>query len=547
MSASSSRWTPRALVGTITRSVWRWQLVLTFCVVIMGAAVALLDPSWYGDAAFLCGMVLIVLVAALTLAVHWARFSKRAVLAVPLVDIVAIGLLASAAPTLGFLWFFPVTWIATYYGIPTLSGALALVLAMQIPGWLADQRSAESTLTALIVMLSLVFLGITITTGTRRTLAFRHLMRRQSRQLDRALQRVRAQEQRTRGLFDALGIALVRVDDDGHVIAANAAYRALYSLSEQDLDQPPRAIEYDGYRGRALPPDRTAIARAARGERTSGERLWLYDATGTWRALTLTTHARAGAGALLELADDTANVTSGDGSRSAISAISHELRNPLTAILGHADLLLDTADLTPRQREHATVIESAAERMLTLVRRLLDNRPAEPTVEPFDLGDLAVSALAAFTPSASAAELTMTGDIAPDLSVTGDAFRMRQVIDNILSNAIKYTPRSGRVEVKAAREGDRVRLSISDSGIGIADDEVAKVFDPYFRAHSALDGGISGTGLGMGISREIVRQHHGDIALRSALGHGTTATITLPLTRDQDACAGAGTHEGDEK
>ncbi|MBN9216095.1 MAG: hypothetical protein ABS62_12070 [Microbacterium sp. SCN 70-200] len=532
MNTSASRWADNALIGTLTRSVWQWQLILTFCVVIMGMIAALFNISLFGDGRFLTGLIVIVTVGALSITVHWARLSRRAVLAVPLADIVAIGLLAAALQPFAFLWVLPIAWVATYYGTFTLLTTLGVVLISQAPGWITAGRDGEASLTVLIVLLALGFLGATISIGTSRTRAFRHLLQRQSRQLDRALQRVQAQERSSSRLFDTIGLALARINEEGHIVASNAAFRRLYALVDGDARHPTRSVEYDGHRGNALPPDQTSLALAARGERVQGERVWLYDADGEWHALSLSIYDRAGddpRGALLEFEDDSAVVASEAAARSAASAISHELRNPLTAILGHVDLLVEEGELTQSQREHALVIESAAERMLTLIRRLLDTRPAEPTEQAFDLGELARNSVAAFTPSAAARTLTITTDIAPDLLVTGTAFRMRQVIDNVLSNAIKYTPRGGSVTVTGRRDDATVTLVVADSGIGMAPADVERVFDPYFRADTAIDSGATGTGLGMGISREIVQQHHGEITLRSALASGTTVTITLPV------------------
>lgn len=531
---SADRWTERNLVGSIARSVWQWQLILTLSVVVMGAVVAVLDPHLFGSVPFLTGLLLIVAIGLAAIGLDWTRHPTRVALTVPLLDTAAIGLLAASTQPFSFLWCFPVAWIATYYGTPALVSALGIALATQVPQWWNGGRTVETTLTLLIIIVSLGFLGITISIGTRRTRALRHLMRRQSQQLDRAIQRIVAEGRRADALFDAVGVALARVDEHGQLLAANAAYRALYSYPGDDLTHPSSAVEYADYLGDALSPDQTAVARAAAGERVTNERMWLYDATGEWRALSLSIRERnidaGGArGAIIEIVDDSASVRQQTESRSQASAVSHELRNPLTAILGHADLLLDDEALDPAAKEHAKVIENAAERMLVLIRGLLGNtQPSDRAPRDFDLGSVTASAVAAFSPTATAKNVTVVDEISRSLPVSGDGFRMRQVVDNLISNAIKYTPRGGTVVVSTSSTADTAELRIADTGIGIGADDLVRVFDPYFRAQSATDGHVGGTGLGMGIARDIVRHHHGDITVTSALGQGTTVTVTLP-------------------
>lgn len=112
----------------------------------------------------------------------------------------------------------------------------------------------------------------------------------------------------------------------------------------------------------------------------------------------------------------------------------------------------------------------------------------------------------------------------------GDAFRVRQVVDNVLSNAVKYAQRGGKVTVRGIRPSDQdVALEISDTGFGIAAEDLPRIFDPEFRTVAARESGIPGTGLGLGISRDIVAQHGGHLDVRCVLGHGTTVRITLPV------------------
>lgn len=529
-----SRWDDAQLLGTIVRSVWQWQLVVAFSVVTVGVVVAMLSPEILAGGWFTAGLVVTAATTAITLVTPWARVPRWAI-ALPFVNTAAIGLLSTTQQALGFLWIIPVAWIATYYSASAVAVALALVLALQVARWWVPGTDAAAPLDVVIVLLALGFLGVAMLQGTRRARAYRHLLRRNSRQLDRALKRATTQERQSTRLFDAIGTALAIVDAEGRIERTNSAYRSLYGYADGDDRHPARAVEYSAYRGAAVPRDETTLARAARGERARHEPLWIYDADGEWRALSLSIRPRTaelpgdGTRTIIELDDVTASEIGRRAQRAATSAVSHELRNPLTVILGHADLLLDDESLTPSQREHASLIEGAAERMLALTSSLLDaNRPAEAG-EGFDLTAITTAAAEAFAPAASAADIRLVLDAGDGLPVPGDAFRMRQVVDNLVSNAIKYTPRGGTVRVGAGVEGARAVLTVSDTGIGIGESDLENVFRPYFRAHSATAGGIPGTGLGMSIVRTIVEQNHGTVALTSTLGEGTTATVVLPL------------------
>lgn len=540
---NTTRWSDAALLGTIARSIWQWQLAVAFGAVTVGVGVVLLDPQLFAQNEFLGGFALLAATTMVTLVTPWARV-PRAAIAVPFVDLIAIGLLTSAEAALGYLWIVPVVWISMYYSALVIVVALGLLFCFQVTRWWAPDASP---LQLVIVMLTLGSLAVTVHQGARRTRAYRHLIRRQSRQLDRALARRTNDEARAQALFESISTALARVDAHGQLDLTNAAYRRLYAYDDTDYRHPSRAVEYDAYRGTALPREQTSVARAARGERVIDEVIWLYGADEQWRALSLSIRGRPGVTAppgtpgsppsplpaddisIIELVDVTAIEDERRARRAATSAVSHELRNPLTVILGHADLLVESPDLTPAAREHAALIEMGAERMLTLTSSLLDTNRVTDTAREFDLSAIATAAVDAFAPAAASTGIALTLEVGEALLVGGEGFRMRQVVDNLVSNAIKYTPRGGTVATTARREGDDAVLTVRDTGIGIGPGDLERVFAPYFRAQSATASGIAGTGLGMSIARTIVEEMRGTITLDSALGAGTTATVRLPL------------------
>ena len=541
MPTTESRWADSQLIGTRVRSVWQWQLIFTFSVVVITLVVGILDVRLLASTGYLTGVFVIIICSIATLVTPWARTPRHAAFVLPLVDIVAIGFLTLEQPSLGYLWLFPIAWVATYFGTAEIVLSISAVGVMSLADPSRWGFSPEVLVELLIILLALTFLAITIAVGARRTRAFRILARNQAQRLTATVDRVQSAEQRVNSLFDSISVALARVTRGGEIVSANAAYRALYSLDTQDLRFPlGGAVEYSDYRGRALSPSETAIARAGRGEVVENERLWLFDRTGTWRALGLSIRDAAPNSvgqptAVIELADLTAVAEAQRERPHVTRVVAHELRNPLTVILGHADLLLEGSNLTPGQRDHLDVIESASERMLTLIQGLLaQSTDAEDHHATFDAAHLVEASIAAFEPAASASALAIDPVVAGPLPVDGDEFRLRQVVDNIMSNAIKYSDR-GTLRVTAGLDDDGcVVISVADEGIGMTPEDVERVFTPYFRAQNAQEGSAQGTGLGMGITRDIVEAHGGSIAVESALGRGTTVTVRLPAAgRDE--------------
>jgi PAS domain S-box-containing protein len=221
-----------------------------------------------------------------------------------------------------------------------------------------------------------------------------------------------------------------------------------------------------------------------------------------------------------------------------LSMVTHELRNPLAVILGTLDLLDDGPgdDLDPEERhQHLSTIGRCARRLSVMTNDLLDLARLESGVlkvelVPLDLTELLTESLATTAVTADAKELTLRSDLPSSLWVHGDPDRLRQVADNLLSNAVKYTPHGGTVTVSARPDTAApgwVTWTVADTGIGIPADERPRLFRRFYRASTALQAQIPGTGLGLVITRTIIERHHGTIAVADA-EPGATFVIRLP-------------------
>ena len=223
-----------------------------------------------------------------------------------------------------------------------------------------------------------------------------------------------------------------------------------------------------------------------------------------------------------------------------VALVSHELRTPLTSIRGYLELVLDddSGQLTDEQRQFLNVVERNSDRLQRLVGDLLfvaqvDAGQLSLELDHLDAVEVGAEAVEAARPAADqkGLELRLGGDEQAEL--IGDRARLAQLVDNLVSNAIKFTPAGGHVDV-AVRSGEgKVTIEVSDSGMGISTVERERLFQRFYRTPSATSQAIPGTGLGLAISKAIVDAHEGTIELESTPGRGTTFRITIPAHVNQ--------------
>jgi signal transduction histidine kinase len=250
-------------------------------------------------------------------------------------------------------------------------------------------------------------------------------------------------------------------------------------------------------------------------------------------------HARAEAEAAVRLRDV------------FFSVAAHELKTPLTSLLGQAQLLLRRIargrsgmpdDLDATLVRSASVVAAQAERLNKMVSSLLDiaridqGRLAIDQM-PLDLGALARQVVEEVQPTLG--QHTVLFEEEPDdVTIEGDALRLEQVLQNLISNAVKYSPDGGVVRVRVARRASRALLEVEDQGIGIPEAQLPHLFDRFYRADNTVPYHISGMGIGLFVVREIVGLHGGEITVKSQQGAGSTFSIWLPLPEPALATTG---------
>ncbi len=220
-----------------------------------------------------------------------------------------------------------------------------------------------------------------------------------------------------------------------------------------------------------------------------------------------------------------------------VALISHDLRTPLTSIMGYVELVLDSDELPESERAHLEVVDRNSERLLRLVNDLLfvarfEAGEMDLTFSRLDLSGVVRQAVQEAIPRAAVKHITLRSDVEDALVVSADRGRMFQLLDNLVGNAIKFTPEGGRVGVHLSEEGGSVKLEVADSGIGIAVEDQRHLFERFYRASNTRDGQVPGTGLGLYIAHAIVESHGGRIAVESEPGNGTRFCVDLPLVRE---------------
>jgi two-component system phosphate regulon sensor histidine kinase PhoR len=225
-----------------------------------------------------------------------------------------------------------------------------------------------------------------------------------------------------------------------------------------------------------------------------------------------------------------------------LATVNHELRTPLTSIMAYLDMIQESTEqpVSPEVHQMLDIVVRNTERLRMLIEDMLSvSRNGHDDnlmhLTPVRLGHTLDLVAGALRPLAQQQNVTIAVDPLPeDTEILADEVQLQQVFTNLVSNAIKFTPSGGRIEVgsEAHSSADGTRwatVSVADTGIGISSEEIDHVFTRFYRASNAMSGAIPGTGLGLAITKDIVARHGGRIDVASTLGAGTTVTVSLPL------------------
>ena len=222
--------------------------------------------------------------------------------------------------------------------------------------------------------------------------------------------------------------------------------------------------------------------------------------------------------------------------REFIQNVSHELRTPLALIRGHAEVLEGgwIGKLNSEQKESVSVISRRSQLLTKMVGDIisvLEIEQREIVRAPVNLAQLVRMSLIELRATAEQSDLVLSAEIEPGLpAISGDAIALRRVLENLVGNALKFTPAGGRVMVRLSSEGQAVKLDVTDTGTGIPSEHLGRIFERFYQVDGSSTRKYGGMGLGLSLVKSIVEAHGGRISVTSQVGSGTTLTVVLPMT-----------------
>lgn len=442
--------------------------------------------------------------------------------------------------------------------VPFLFSFAAVIAAAILCGSVASLVVAALSIPAAWLLLfpwTLAFLPIVQTiyfaVGTMVVAAVIGTMRRASADVRRANEVLRASEERFRALLESAPDAMVIVDGRQRIALVNARTEALFGYSRRELLGRPAAMlmleeSREGYEAHLAALTAGAPASAAlelHGERRDGTAFPVEISLGP-----LATEAGILVSCVVRDATQRqrieAELVEASRAKSAfLAGMSHELRTPLNAIIGFSEMIRDAVmgPLDARYRGYGGDIHESGRHLLNIINDILDISKIEGgrlelREETVSIGAAAEACRRIVATMADAAGVSLAIEIPASLPlIRADRLRFQQILLNLMSNAVKFTPSGGRVSVSAAVGTEGAVIAVADTGIGMKAEEIPIALEPFRQIDGALSRRFDGTGLGLPLAKALVELHGGRLDIESAPGAGTVARIRLPQERMTDA------------
>ena len=524
-----------------------------------------------------------VMVAATIVAFYYTRvghFNRWWALIIPGLSLLAIALLrvgtGGTTSLFGALIILPIVWISAERGrrwiFVSIIGASATLMLPYVLTWQAPETPSEwirGIYSPIVFGVAATIINEMSRQGRNQFVAVRELARQREGLLDEAMaataalaaneERLHAADRLTRSVLDAVTEqSVIGTDLTGLIDVWNPGASVMLGLAPDETQGKMHVFEFhleDELEARAkelnyppgatvLNPGFSALVESARLGRAE-VRDWTYvrhDGTTLSVSVAVTPRADEDGTTVGYIFVGTDITQAKEVSRlkdEFVGLISHELRTPLSSILGYLELLRDDDDapLSEEQLQYLAVAERNAHRLLRLVGDLLFTAQVSSGKFPLDISqvslpDVVTNSFETARPTAAAAGVELVLELpGVPVSVRGDALRLGQACDNLISNAVKFTPRGGKVTVSLGLSGEDAVITVRDTGLGIPASELDQLYARFFRASTATRNAVPGVGLGLTITKAIVTAHDGELDVESEEGVGTAFSLSLPLPR----------------
>jgi signal transduction histidine kinase len=334
----------------------------------------------------------------------------------------------------------------------------------------------------------------------------------------------------TLAVVDTVDAAITLYAPDGHILLTNDTARALAILARSGELDP---HEFADDRVTLIPRFDQVLARAARGQLVTRRAYWVGTGDSQRAIMSTSQYVKRASGELIGTVVASHDVTPLARTRDEfLETVSHELRTPLTSMIGYLEIIEDSLDLNEAGiSEEFEVVQRNTDRLLKLINDLLLTARGQVPAEKraFDVVALAAKSVQALQHHAAQLDVTITVADVPPITAEIDADQIADVLDKVLSNALKFNRPGGSIEIDFRQDASSAIISIADTGIGINLNDQQRIFERFYRAPSTRTDFVAGVGLGLSAAKLIVDAHHGSITATSSFGIGTTIEISLPL------------------
>lgn len=518
------------------------QMPLFLTVAMAWVLIAVLHPALVNHPLLAASLVFNLVLFAACILVPWDKLHPAWGLIIPYLDFVLVALFRDGSQSLlsatGMLALFPIFWLCAS-GYAPKTAVLFSTVASLIIVWAPVFGAGEVTAAALLGKVLLPFMMLCFATAvvvlTRSMDSHRISLEAKDKLLQAALVESQKREGLLETILDTVGVGVVAVDADGNDLVTNSSQEA-----QQGLASPPNIVNPEEKELLLFSSDQAPltaearpIRRAVLGETFTDYKVWA--GTGS-EARVLSTTARSirrtdgtANGAVIAFHDVTDLVNALSAKDDFVANVSHEFRTPLTVIQSYLALALETPDLQPQEiSQYLAIADRNAERLGVLVSDLLTTANITLQRSPTNICQLLGDSLSSAAPAAKANSVAVDWQCEEQLQAMVDGVRLAQVLDNLISNAVKYSPDGGTLTVRAWAEGTDLRFQVTDTGLGMSHSEQRELFQKFYRAKTARGRGIPGIGLGLMISKAIIDNHGGTLTVKSQQGVGTTMSFVIP-------------------